>query len=56
MRGHRALAIELPGQGLDQRPLKDVTLDTMVDRIVSVLTELPTPAVLVGHFLGGVAI
>ncbi len=39
--GHRAKAIDLPGQGQDQTPLGKVTLNTMVDRIVAALTELP---------------
>ena len=55
-RGHHAQAIDLPGQGQDQTPLAKVTLDTMVDRIVAALADLPEPVVLVGHSLGGMAI
>ncbi len=55
-RGHHAQAIDLPGQGQDQTPLAKVTLDTMVDRIVASLADLPEPVVLVGHSLGGMAI
>jgi pimeloyl-ACP methyl ester carboxylesterase len=55
-RGHDAQAIDLPGQGQDQTPLAKVTLDTMVDRIVAALADLPEPVVLVGHSLGGMAI
>jgi pimeloyl-ACP methyl ester carboxylesterase len=55
-RGHRAKAIDLPGQGQDQTPLTKVTLDTMADWIVATLTELPGPVVLVGHSLAGMAI
>src|SRR5215472_3692346 len=55
-RGHHAQAIDLPGQGQDQTPLVKVTLDTMVERIVGALAELPGPVVLVGHSLGGMAI
>jgi pimeloyl-ACP methyl ester carboxylesterase len=39
-RGHRAKAIDLPGQGQDQTPLGQVTLDTMVDRTVAALGGL----------------
>ena len=40
-RGHRAKAIDLPGQGEDQTPLKEVTLDTMVDKIIAEMSDLP---------------
>ena len=52
-RGHRAKAIDLPGQGEDRTPLKEVTLDTMVDRIIAEMADLPGQVVLVGHSLGG---
>jgi pimeloyl-ACP methyl ester carboxylesterase len=55
-RGHRARAIDLPGQGQDQTPLGNVMLDTMVDRIVTALTEMAGPVVLVGHSLAGMVI
>jgi pimeloyl-ACP methyl ester carboxylesterase len=55
-RGHDAQAIDLPGQGQDQTPLAEVTLDTMVDRVVAALADLPGPVVLVGHSLGGMVI
>ena len=51
-RGHRAKAIDLPGQGEDRTPLKDVTLDTMVDKIIAEMANLPGKVVLVGHSLG----
>ncbi|MGA3141407.1 MAG: alpha/beta fold hydrolase, partial [Xanthobacteraceae bacterium] len=55
-RGHRAKAIDLPGQGEDRTPLKDVTLDTMVDKIIAEMANLPGKVVLVGHSLGGIPI
>ena len=55
-RGHRATAIDLPGQGQDQTPLAQVTLGTMVERVASALSGLPEPVVLVGHSLGGMPI
>src|SRR3984893_17159905 len=54
--GNRAQAIDLPGQGQDQTPLGNVTLDTMVDRIVTALTTLAGPVGLVGHSLAGMVI
>lgn len=55
-RGHRAKAIDLPGQGEDETPLTKVTLGTMVDKIVVEMAGLPGQVVLVGHSLGGIAI
>src|SRR5579872_3820021 len=55
-RGHRAKAIDLPGQGEDRTPLKEVTLDTMVDKIIAEMMDLPGKVVLVGHSLGGIPI
>jgi pimeloyl-ACP methyl ester carboxylesterase len=55
-RGHRAKAIDLPGQGEDQTLLKEVTLDTMVERIIAEMADLPGQVVLVGHSLGGIPI
>ena len=55
-RGHRAKAIDLPGQGEDRTPLKEVTLDTMVDRIIAEIADLPGKVVMVGHSLGGIPI
>jgi pimeloyl-ACP methyl ester carboxylesterase len=55
-RGHRAKAIDLPGQGEDRTPLKEVTLDTMVDRIIAEMADVPGQVVLVGHSLGGIPI
>jgi pimeloyl-ACP methyl ester carboxylesterase len=55
-RGHAAKAIDLPGQGDDRTPLKQVTLDAMVERILKEMDAVPGPVVLVGHSLGGIPI
>ena len=49
-RGHAAIAIDLPGQGDDSTPAREVTARATVDRIVQALE--PT-TILVGHSLGG---
>src|SRR5262245_17618024 len=54
-RGHRAKAIDLPGQGDDTTPLSQVTLDSMADRIVATVNSFGR-TVLVGHSAGGMAI
>jgi pimeloyl-ACP methyl ester carboxylesterase len=40
-RGHRAKAIDLPGQGDDHTPLANVTLDAMVHKIIAEIANLP---------------
>jgi pimeloyl-ACP methyl ester carboxylesterase len=52
-RGHRAKAIDLPGQGEDRTPLKEVTLDTMVDRIIAEMADLPGQVVWLATPWGG---
>jgi pimeloyl-ACP methyl ester carboxylesterase len=54
--GHLVEAFDLPGSGADQTPLARVTLDTYTDRICRSLTEVPEPAVLVAHSMGGVPV
>lgn len=59
--GYDVEAIDLPGAGADPTPLAEVTLDAYAERICGVLEKDPTapdasPAVLVGHSMGGMAI
>jgi pimeloyl-ACP methyl ester carboxylesterase len=53
--GHEVEAIDLPGQGADHTPLHDVTLERYARRICETLAQ-GTPAVLVGHSMGGIAV
>lgn len=55
-RGHRAVAIDLPGHGVDRTPITEVTLDAYARRVGDALAGLDEPAVLVGHSMGGVVI
>lgn len=48
--GHRARAIDLPGNGNDPTPAADVTLDLYADAI---LRATNGPTILVGHSMGG---
>lgn len=48
--GHRARALDLPGQGDDATPLAEVSLDGYARAIVA---ALDTPAILVGHSMAG---
>ena len=49
-RGHTAVAIDLPGQGNDITPARDVTARSTIDCIVQALEP---DTILVGHSLGG---
>jgi pimeloyl-ACP methyl ester carboxylesterase len=54
--GHRARAIDLPGQGDDQTPVAGIGLSTWIDRVVEELKNYPSPPILVGHSMGGMVI
>ena len=54
--GHRARAIDLPGQGDDQTPVTGIGLGTWIDCVVEELRTYPSPPVLVGHSMGGMVI
>ena len=54
--GHKVTAVDLPGNGHDDTPLADVTLETYAESVTGVLDAQDGPAVLVGHSLGGLSI
>ncbi len=55
-RGHHALAIDLPGHGVDRTPLAEVSLDAYAERVGAALDALEEPALLVGHSMGGMVV
>jgi pimeloyl-ACP methyl ester carboxylesterase len=55
-RGHRAVALDLPGLGEDRTPLGEVTLEGNVAAVAGVVGRQAEPVVLVGHSMGGVTI
>ena len=54
--GHKAIAVDLPAHGKDKSPIREVTLQSNVDRVCEVIDSLDEPAVLVGHSRGGITI
>lgn len=52
--GSTTHAPDLPGHGADKTPTSEITLQSYVDRVVSVLDKNTTPTVLVGHSFGGI--
>jgi pimeloyl-ACP methyl ester carboxylesterase len=55
-RGHRAIALDLPGMGEDRTPLANVTLQSWARFVVDHLRKADEPVMLVGHSRGGVVI
>ena len=49
-------AVDLPGNGHDDTPLAQVTLETYAEYLCGVLDAQDGPSVLVGHSLGGISI
>ena len=54
--GHRVLAPDLLGTGLDRTPLAHVTLAQWADQIADVVRSEPEPVILIGHSRGGIVI
>jgi pimeloyl-ACP methyl ester carboxylesterase len=54
--GHRVLAPDLPGMGMDRTPLSDVTMGLWADFVAQRSRAAGEPVVLVGHSRGGAVI
>jgi len=52
-RGHRAIAVDLPGHGSDRMPLGEIRMQHYVDAVVRTIDTLDEPAILAGHSMGG---
>jgi pimeloyl-ACP methyl ester carboxylesterase len=57
-RGHRVVAVDLPGHGEDHTPVANITLESYVDTILErVHAEAHgKPVTLVAHSMGGIAV
>jgi pimeloyl-ACP methyl ester carboxylesterase len=54
--GHRAIPVDLPGNGHDQTPPGGVDVDLYAQHIASIIDGITGPVVLVGHSMGGTAV
>jgi pimeloyl-ACP methyl ester carboxylesterase len=55
-KGHLVEAPDLPGHGEDKTPIQEVTLQSCVDKVCSVIKPQREPVILVGHSMGGIII
>ena len=55
-KGHKVIAPDLPGHGKDKTPIQEVTLQSCVDKVCSVIEAQNEPVILVGHSISGVVI
>jgi len=55
-RGHKVVAPDLPGHGMDKTPPRRVTMKAYVERVQNVIAEQDEPVVLMGHSMGGIVI
>jgi pimeloyl-ACP methyl ester carboxylesterase len=55
-KGHKAIAIDLPGHGGDIGRIADISLNDYVDAVIKVTNEQAGPVILVGHSMAGMVI
>ena len=55
-KGHKVLALDLPGSGKDTTDPTGVTLSDCVNKVVTIAEELTEKVILVGHSSGGIVI
>jgi pimeloyl-ACP methyl ester carboxylesterase len=55
-KGHKVIAPDLPGSGIDKTPLKKITFQSYVDCIGNLVDRQSEPVILVGHSMAGCTI
>lgn len=55
-RGHSVATFDLPAHGIDTTPVRDVSFEDYVDRVLSAIDTFDEPVVLVGHSMSGMVI
>jgi pimeloyl-ACP methyl ester carboxylesterase len=54
--GHRVVAPDLPGLGIDRTPIAQISLETWTDSVCRLLDAQDEPVILVGHSRAGILI
>ena len=54
--GNTCEAIDLPGHGLDDTPLNQITLESYVDAVCKIISTYNEPVILIGHSRAGIVI
>src|SRR5688500_8749013 len=55
-KGHRAIAVDLPGMGRDKTPINEVRFQKSVASICELIDSLDSKVILVGHSKNGIMI
>jgi pimeloyl-ACP methyl ester carboxylesterase len=55
-RGHKAIAIDLPGHGQDSGRTSDISLEDYVNAVIKTADDQEGPVILVGHSMAGIVI
>jgi pimeloyl-ACP methyl ester carboxylesterase len=55
-RGHKAIAIDLPGMGRDKTPIDEVKMQSTVEKICKLIDSIEGKVILVGHSKNGIMI
>lgn len=55
-KGHRAIAIDLPGMGRDKTPINEVKMISTVNKLCDLIDSIDEKVILVGHSKNGIMI
>ncbi len=55
-KGHKAIAIDLPGMGRDKTPIQEVRMKTTVEKLCRLMDSIDGKVILVGHSKNGIMI
>jgi pimeloyl-ACP methyl ester carboxylesterase len=55
-KGHKAIAIDLPGMGRDKTPVNEVKMKSTVEKICELIDSIEEKVILVGHSKNGIMI
>jgi pimeloyl-ACP methyl ester carboxylesterase len=55
-RGHKAIAVDLPGMGRDKTPIQQVKMKSTVEKICALIDSVEGKVILVGHSKNGIMI